>query len=306
MDERLRLTELGFLQIQERPTTEELQRHYAERYYQAPESSSYQAAYSDEEIQYREARAEVKRFAVEPHLGGSRPGSLLDVGCGEGWLLSVFRGGGWDVAGIDFSSFAISSHNPSLLDRVTTGDVYELLDLLALDRQAFDLVNLDHVLEHVLDPVGLLERLRNVLSPGGVLLVDVPNDGNSFQEELFSDAKIERRWWISPPEHLNYFTAESLRKVASATDWEVVDMFADFPIDWFLANSHSNYVDDDSLGPAAHSARLLLSRHIGAHGLNRELDFYRALAAVGLGRSLTAVLKAAHPTCNDGAAAGKK
>lgn len=39
MDGRLRLTELGFLQIQGRPTTEELQRHYAERYYQAPGES---------------------------------------------------------------------------------------------------------------------------------------------------------------------------------------------------------------------------------------------------------------------------
>lgn len=306
MDERLRLTELGFLQIQERPTPEELQRHYAERYYQAPESSSYETVYSDEDIHYREARAELKRFAVDPHLGGSSPGSLLDVGCGEGWLLSVFQRGGWEVAGIDFSSFGIASHNPSLLEFVRIGDVYELLDALASDRESFDVVNLDHVLEHVLDPVGLLERLHCVVRSSGVLLVDVPNDGNSFHEELFASSSIERRWWIAPPEHLNYFTAESFRNTASETDWEVVDMFSDFPIDWFLANKHSNFVNDDSFGPAAHSARLLLSRHIGANGLNRELDFYRALSAVGLGRSLTGVLKAAHPRGNDGATAGKK
>ena len=278
----------------------ELQRHYAKRYFQTPENSSYQRTYSSDEIEYTEARAALKHFAAKEHLALSRPGRLLDVGCGEGWLLSVFRREGWDVAGIDFSSFGILSHNPSLLECVTIGDVYYVLDVLASDRRyAFDAVNLDHVLEHVLDPLGLLERLHSVLHPDGVLLVDVPNDGNSYHEELFSDAKIERRWWISPPEHLNYFTAESLRKVASATGWEVVDMFADFPIDWFLANSHSNYVDDDSLGPAAHLARLQLSRHIGAHGLNRELDFYRALAAVGLGMSLTGVLKAAYSSGND-------
>ena len=228
------------------------------------------------------------------------------VRCGEGWLLSAFQRGGWDVTGIDFSSFGISSHNPSLLKFVRIGDVYEILDLLASDRQAFDAVNLDHVLEHVLDPVGLLERLHDVLHSDGVLVVDFPNDGNSFQEELFADARINRRWWIAPPDHLNYFTDESFRTIASATGWEVVDMFGDFPVDWFLANEHSNYVDNVSLGPAAHSARLLLSRHIGAHGLNKELGFYRALAAVGLGRSLTAVLKATHPRGNDGAAAGTK
>lgn len=303
MDERLRLTEHGFLEIRDRPTLEELQRHYAESYFQNPGNSSYQVAYSSEEIQYTESRAALKRFAAEGHLGGSMSGRLLDVGCGEGWLLSVFQRGGWDVAGIDFSSFGIASHNPSLLEFVRIGDVYEFLDVLASDRESFDVVNLDHVLEHVLDPVGLLERLHFVVRPGGVLLVDVPNDGNSFHEELFASSSIERRWWIAPPEHLNYFTAESFRKTASETGWEVVDLFADFPIDWFLANKHSNYVDDDSLGPAAHSARLLLSRHIGANGLNRELDFYRALAAVGLGRSLTGILKAADPRDNDGAAA---
>lgn len=109
MDERLRLTELGFLQIQERPTPEELQRHYAERYYQAPESSSYKTVYSDEEIQFREARAELKRFAVAPHLGGSSPGRLLDVGCGEGWLLSVFQRGGGMLLGLT-SRAAVSHH----------------------------------------------------------------------------------------------------------------------------------------------------------------------------------------------------
>ncbi len=292
MDERLRLHELGFLEVRDRPTSSELRDHYANRYFQNPDNSSYQISYSAQEIHEIEARAELKRSAVANQFEGV--GRLLDVGCGEGWLLSVFHRAGWAVAGLDFSSFGISAHNPELVESVTIGDVYESLDAISAERQVFDVVNLDHVLEHVLDPVELLTRLHNVLTPRGCLLVDIPNDGNAFHEQLFADKVIGQRWWIAPPEHLNYFTTESFRRVAIATGWDVVDAFADFPIDWYLANSHSNYVDDKSRGREAHNARMRLSRQIGAHGPERELEFYRALAGVGLGRRVTGVLKAAY------------
>lgn len=166
-----------------------------------------------------------------------------------------------------------------------------MLDVLASERSTYKVVNLDHVLEHVLDPVALLQRLHNVVDSDGLLLIDVPNDGNALHEELFANQSIRRRWWIAPPEHLNHFTIESFRSVATETGWDVVDLWSDFPIDWFLANRHSNYVDDVSLGPEAHSARLFIERHIAAQGPENELSFYRALAAVGLGRSVTGVLR---------------
>lgn len=174
---------------------------------------------------------------------------------------------------------------------MTVGDIFAVLDQYAADKLRFDVVNLDHVLEHVLNPVALLEKLHTVVQLGGLLLVDVPNDGNDFQEDLFASSRIGRRWWIAPPEHLSYFNLESFHTIAATTGWDVVDLWSDFPIDWFLANRHSNYVDDVSLGPEAHSARLFIERHIAAQGPENELSFYRALAAVGLGRSVTGVLR---------------
>jgi SAM-dependent methyltransferase len=185
------------------------------------------------------------------------------------------------------------SHNPDLSEFVSVGDVYEILDMLDSESRRFDIVNLDHVLEHVVDPIGLLQRLRSVVRPEGLLLVDVPNDGTQFHEQLFADGAIGRRWWVSPPEHLSYFNVESFQDLVIETGWELVDLFADFPIDWYLANAHSNYVDDASLGHQAHKARMRLARHIGAQGPMCELNFYRALAGVGLGRSMTGVLKIA-------------
>lgn len=292
MDNRLKRNHLGFLEIDEKPTSAELQEHYASQYYQAPKSATYQTLYSPEELDRLRGRAELRRIAAMNQIR-IEISSMLDVGCGEGWALGAFFDAGWTVRGIDFSEFGVSTQNPRLREFVTVGDVYAILDEFISKGDRFGVVNLAHVLEHVLDPIELLRRLHSVVMPGGLLVVSVPNDGNALHEELFASGKISHRWWIAPPEHLNYFTADSLRRTASATGWNLVDLWGDFPVDWFLVNEHSNYVDDKSLGAAAHASRLVLERHIAASGPEREIPFWRALGGVGLGRSMIAFLQPA-------------
>jgi SAM-dependent methyltransferase len=69
-------------------------------------------------------------------------------------------------------------------------------------------VVLDNVIEHVADPVRLLSDCAEALAPGGTLVVIVPN--------RYDVRQVVPRWrkanhWI-PPEHINYFTAGSLRR----------------------------------------------------------------------------------------------
>jgi hypothetical protein len=67
-------------------------------------------------------------------------------------------------------------------------------------------------------------------------------------------------------------------------------MLAEFPIDWLLVNSHSNYVLERSRGPAAHSTRIALDLLLDDQPLDAVVRFYEAMAAVGMGRQVTAVL----------------
>lgn len=290
MDNRLSRNHLGFLEVIEKPTSVELQAHYANHYFQKQSSSTYKASYAPDELNRIRERAELRRIAAT-RLTGVDTSSMLDVGCGEGWVLGAFSDAGWVARGIDFSEYGVASQNPRLRDLVTVGDVYEILDGIFQEGQRFGVVNLDHVLEHVLDPIALLRRLHSIVMPGGLLIVSVPNDGNALHEELFTAGKIERRWWIAPPEHLNYFTADSLRRTTSATGWNLADLWGDFPIDWFLVNGHSNYVNNDALGPEAHASRLILERHIASQGPEREMALWRSFGDVGLGRNLTAFLQ---------------
>lgn len=289
-DPRLRRHALGFLEVADKPSAEDLAAYYARTYYQT-EASNYRKTYpplETEVIGLRIAQRAARAFAL---AGDRAPGRLLDVGCGEGFVIRHFHALGWQVAGIDFSRAGVDLMNPDCAPFVQQGDVFRLLNDRIATGERHDLVWLGNVLEHVLDPVGLLRSLRRLVAADGLLVVTVPNDGNAYHEELLALGNIPRRFWVAIPDHISYFTAESLRRTVTATGWDCLAIQGDFPIDLYLAHAGSNYVADPSLGSGAHQARLRLERQIGLAGHDAANRFYDALAGVGLGRNITAFLR---------------
>ena len=289
-DPRLRRHDLGFLEVVDKPSPHALATYYAKTYYQT-EASSYRKSYSPLETEVVGLRI-AQRASQACALSGHRAaGFLLDVGCGEGFVLRHFRALGWQVAGIDFSRAGVEQMNPDCAPFVHQGDVFQLLaDRIALGEK-HDLVWLGNVLEHVLDPVGLLRSLRQLVAAEGLLVVTVPNDGHAYHEELFGSGDIPRRFWIAIPDHISYFTASSLRRTVNATGWDCLALQGDFPIDLYLAHAGSNYIADPSQGPRAHQARLRMERLVGLAGPEAANRFYTSLAEVGLGRNITAYLR---------------
>ena len=290
-DSRLRRNALGYLEVAQPPTREELEKYYARSYYQS-ERGNYRHDYPPpHELAVKLLRVE-QRVAQALELRRSEePGCVLDVGCGEGFVLAALQSMGWEVSGIDFSVAGVKRQNPQVAKCVEQGDVFELLEQRVASGDVYDLIWLGNVLEHVLDPVNLLRSLRQLVSDDGVLVVTVPNDGNDYQEQLLEDGLITSRWWIAIPDHISYFTVESLKAISKETGWECASILADFPIDLFLAHPGSNYVEDPALGPDAHNARLRLEELIGKAGSNAANCLYAALADVGLGRNITGFLR---------------
>jgi len=260
--------------------------YYAQTYFQN-EASGYRKSYAEEELEVIALRIAQRYGQARALLSHDRPGSLLDVGCGEGFVLKFFEQIGWQVEGIDYSRAGVQQINPDYAHHVEQGDVFELLEARISAKKQHDLVWLGNVLEHVLDPVSLLQSLRRLVAPGGLLVVTVPNDGSAYQEALFATGAIPDRFWIATPDHMSYFTADTLRRTAEETGWDCLAIQGDFPIDLFLAHEGSNYVADRAQGPVAHRARLMLERLIGQAGIEASNRFYAALADVGFGRNLT-------------------
>lgn len=304
LPDTLRLNEFGFYEIKTKPSPEELREYYAQRYYQE-NLTTYQAEYPPEELEHINGKLRLRHWVLAQLQRAGQPGggvhqeepgasSLLDIGCGEGWALAYFQRLGWEVLGLDFSSFSLDRFNPELREQLRTGDLYEGVQQLADNGHQYDVLWLDNVLEHVLEPAALLRLCRALVKPNGVLVVDVPNDFSSLQQHLLDTGKIDRPFWVVLPDHLSYFNQAGLRNLAQATGWRVAKVLGDQPIDLNLLNPVTNYVMNREAGKAAHQARLEQDNFLlHTAAIPAVAAYYESLAGVGLGRSIVAFLQPA-------------
>ena len=139
------------------------------------------------------------------YLSGTRPGRLLDVGCGDGSQLARLAAMGWQVEGQEVDVAAAEQARCRHGLRVHLGALQEI----RLPEATFDAVTLSHVIEHVHDPVALLKECHRILKPGGILIAVTPN-GNSFLHRRFGAC------WrgLEPPRHLHLFAPNTLRQIA--------------------------------------------------------------------------------------------
>lgn len=128
-------------------------------------------------------------------------GLLLDIGCGSGdWLVSM-RELGWEVEGVDFDENAVKAAMLKGL-RVHCGT----LDAQDYPDECIDAITLNHVIEHVPDPVATLIECRRILKKDGRLILYTPNSA-SLGHRLFGE-----HWrGLEPPRHLHLFSPSSIR-----------------------------------------------------------------------------------------------
>lgn len=164
MDVRLTRHPLGYWEISEKPGHDELKFYYAQKYFQESRGG-YEHNYDNAELEFLRAKLE-QRWHLLRRITGAKlvtdTSRMLDIGCGEGFALAFFRAKGWQVKGIDFSSSGLESKNPSCRDALVVGDVFELLKYEIASGQKYQVVWLQNVLEHVLDPIELLSSLRRL------------------------------------------------------------------------------------------------------------------------------------------------
>jgi 2-polyprenyl-3-methyl-5-hydroxy-6-metoxy-1,4-benzoquinol methylase len=279
----------GWRTIEPKPDAAALKAFYAEQYFQASHGT-YAPDYTETERAHRGLLARQLLLAVETARGAG--GRWLEVGCGEGWLLAAAKAAGYAVRGLDFSDHGLRRFNPGLLASVSVGDAFENLERLIEAGAAFDVVALEHVLEHVADAEGLLRRLPRLVASGGVVAITVPNDFSRLQRAAHEGGLVDREFWLAPPQHLNYFDAQTLGRLLGRLGFEAKVAYASFPIDWFLFHPGSNYVADPAQGKPAHAARMAIDLMLAADGLEGFLRLGEALYACATGRSLTVVAAA--------------
>lgn len=282
----------GVVSVKPMPTREELEAFYADVYFQQPSSATFNIQYTEEELHQRRLRAELALYALrQAGANSGEKGAFLEVGCGEGFFLQAAQDDGYMVKGVDFSDAGLRNFHPHLLDKVEIGDAYRILERLLASEERFRVCAMMNVLEHVIDAEALLRGVSQILTREGIVVVTVPNDFSPVQRKLMDKECIDHEFWFQPPQHLHYFNVDTIEKFAVHCGFEVIDTFADFPIDFFLFHPGSNYVRNAEQGKGVHKARIMLDLLLAERGLAPYHRFCQAVSGCGAGRNVTVLLR---------------
>ena len=192
----------GLLYINPRPSEEEIKKFYPETYSwkETLEKDSFLTKWVrrlEKGYRYHLLRDEVSKVAKVTRRS---LGKVLDIGCGTGDRLDVFRSKGFETYGIEISDSASYAKDYLKLN-VMKGDLFSA----SFPDRFFDIVTLYNVLEHTHDPTKVCDEIHRILEDDGFLVIQVPNT-DSLQYKIFKE-----RWAaFDVPRDLYYFGPEIL------------------------------------------------------------------------------------------------
>lgn len=129
---------------------------------------------------------------------------VLDIGCGSGLFLKSCKDAGLRGEGIDVSSNALKFARDEFGLEVFNKTTDELIS----EGKRYDVITMWHVLEHIMEPTIELRKIKELLTPRGYLVAEVPN----FNSIKF---KLSGKKWKGgnhPLYHRSFFTSSTLRE----------------------------------------------------------------------------------------------
>jgi 2-polyprenyl-3-methyl-5-hydroxy-6-metoxy-1,4-benzoquinol methylase len=205
---------------------------------------------------------------------------FLDVGCGAGTMIRSALKEGWEAEGIEVSSPAVDSLRKQGI-KVFHGD----LSIAKYPENSFDIVVAVEILEHIPNPLNMLEEINKVLRPGGLLWATTPH-GKGISARVLGAA-----WTcVAPPEHLHLFSPKGIKALLKESKfknftvstnglnpYELLNKFRN--IKHLNNNIENNKADTNSFNRVDSSYELnaafssTYSRLIVKRTLNKILDF---------------------------------
>ncbi len=270
----------GFAHVMPLPIAEDIQRFYEKDFYDTEMPDYFK--YAEEDMAWWMATYDHYYDLLEAHTKGRH---LLDIGSGPGYFLDAGKKRGWKVLGFEPSSSAARYSAKRGLTIIN--------DMFSLEKAAaygpFDAVMISLVFEHVPDPIRLIEEVKRVLAPDGLLCIIAPNDYNPLQKLLVEKHGF-KPWWLALKHHLNYFTVESLTELLRTHGFVPVEVETSYPMEFFLLSGR-NYVANPEVGRACHKERMALEMALFAGNKALLCDMYRSWAKEGIGREAVLIVR---------------
>lgn len=169
---------------------------------QAGDGEFYQKLAVQDGVYYNASRPEFEDAISHAKKKGYQ--SVLDLGCGSGNFLDLARDSGLSTTGMELNeqaASAASAKGHDILPGILTKE------FLAHHTRKYDMVTLFQVVEHLSDPIGLLEMAKQLVNDGGTLMFSVPN-----RRGLYQLYPLDPHQW--PPHHISRWRTTDFKRVA--------------------------------------------------------------------------------------------
>jgi SAM-dependent methyltransferase len=172
--------------------------------YAEGQDQAYVSQIAARERTFRRSLLEIERLA-------GRKGRLLDIGTAAGAFVAVAQSQGWQVEACEPNCWLAEWGSRHYGIPIRVGSVSDQ----PYEPGTFDVITLWDVIEHTPNPRELLDRCRELLKPGGLLVVNYPDMGSWVARAL-------GRWWpFLSSVHLYYFDRHTIRRLLSETGFTV-------------------------------------------------------------------------------------
>ena len=200
----------GVVFLSTRPTEQEIGQYYAKDY--QPYLGQYLPIV--EKMIARRTKKEIAQFnKLNAHIE-----NVLEVGCSYGSYLNDLKRFGTykSFTGVEMDAECCRKASDLFGLQVLNGT----LETVKFDSERFDLVVMNHVIEHVYHPVETLEEIRRIMKPGGLLMIKTPNT-RTVEKTVFG------RYWLpyEAPRHVTIFSLKTLRKVLEQRGFKIVKVY---------------------------------------------------------------------------------
>jgi len=185
-------------------------------------------------LERRQSLAGVKN--ITDYLEGLSAGKILDIGCGLGWILSSL-GNGWDKHGIEISKFA--SKHASQFGNIYNGSIDEY------SGKEFDVIVMNHVIEHLSDPLGALNKIKSFLKPNGIFIIGTPDFDSAASRRYGSNFRL-----LHDPTHISLFSCDSMHRFLRDNGFKIMRVeFPFFDTPWFTKENLLRIIDRNGISP---------------------------------------------------------
>lgn len=173
---------------------------------------------------------------ISEFLANIKPGKILDIGCGPGWILSSLSEE-WDKYGIEISQFA--SNHASQYGKIHCGTLNDYFE------NDFDVVIMNHVIEHIPDPVDAIKKIHTLLKKGGKLILGTPDFDSGAARRYGSNFRL-----LHDPTHVSLFSADSMHRCLRDHGFKIRHVeYPFFDTIWFNKEDLMKLFDENIISP---------------------------------------------------------